>query len=107
MYGGSRTTQQFQAIPVAAQTPVTSPGGVIDRERDYLGTDVRYTHRMQLAGQPLTLVAGLATDRLDERRRGFENFSGPIGNRVLGVQGALRRDEDNDVRNVDQYLQAS
>ncbi len=113
VYGGSRATQQFQAIPVAAQTPVTSAGGVIDLERKYVGADLRYTHRTLLAGQAMSIVAGLAIDRLDEHRRGFENFSdvvGAIGNRVLGVQGvqgALRRDEDNDVRNVDEYLQAS
>ena len=49
----------------------------------------------------------IANDRLDEHRRGYENFSGPASARTLGVQGALRRDEDNDVRNVDEYLQGS
>lgn len=107
LYGGARNTQQFQAIPIAAQTPVTSAGGVIDLERNYVGADLRYTHRTHLAEQPFSIVAGLAIDRLDEHRRGFENFSGPIANRVLGVQGAVRRDEDNDVRDADQYLQAS
>jgi iron complex outermembrane receptor protein len=107
VYGGARTTQQFQSIPVASQTPITSPGGVIDLERNYVGTDLRYTHRMRLADQPLTIVAGFAADRLDEHRKGYENFSGPASSRTLGVQGNLRRDEDNDVRNIDEYLQAS
>lgn len=107
VYGGSRSVQQFLSIPVAAQTAVTSPGGVIDLDRNYAGTDLRFTHRTQLAAQPLSLIVGLASDRLAEHRRGYENFSGPVGARVLGVQGALRRDEDNDVNNVDQYLQAS
>ena len=107
VYGGQRATQQYQAIPVATQTPVTSPGGVIDLDRRYAGVDLRETHRTTVAGRPLTLIAGVATDRLDEHRRGFENFTGPAVARTLGVQGALRRDEDNDVRNVDEYLQGS
>ena len=107
VYGGTRATQQYQAIPVAAQLPVTSAGGVIDLDRRYAGVDLRGTHRLQLADAPLTVVAGVAFDGLREHRRGFENFTGPASARTLGVQGALRRDEDNDVRNVDQYLQAS
>ena len=107
VYGGTRATQQFQAIPVATQAAVTSPGGVIDLDRRYAGIDLRWTHRAALLGAPLTVVGGVATDRLDEHRRGYENFNGPAAMRTLGVQGALRRDEDNDVRNVDQYLQGS
>ena len=107
VYGGRRSTQQYQAIPVASQAPATSAGGVIDLDRRYVGTDLRLTHRARFGEQTLDLIAGLAFDRLDERRRGFENFSGPATARVLGVQGALRRDEDNDVRNADEYLQAS
>ena len=38
-------------------------------------------------------VAGVAYDALAEHRRGFQNFVGT----TLGVEGALRRDEDNDV----------
>jgi iron complex outermembrane recepter protein len=37
-----------------------------------------------------------------EHRLGWQNFSGSL----LGVQGALRRDEDNRVSNLDPYLQA-
>ena len=107
VYGGQRATQQYQAIPVATQIPVTSPGGVIDLDRRYVGIDLRETHHTTLAGRPLTLIAGVATDHLDEHRRGFENFTGPASARVLGVQGALRRDEDNVARNVDEYLQGS
>ena len=107
IYGGARATQQYQAIPVATQAPVTSPGGLIDLDRRYVGIDLRWTHRIALGERPITLVAGVAVDSLGEHRRGFENFSGPASARVLGVQGGLRRDEDNDVRNVDEYLQAS
>ena len=52
---------------------------------------------------PFSLVAGLAYDALGEKRRGYQNFEGT----TLGVKGALRRDERNDVDSFDQYLQAS
>ena len=38
---GTRGTEQFQAIPVAAQAPPTHPGGVIDLERGYGGVGLR------------------------------------------------------------------
>ena len=101
-YTGERSTQQFQAIPVATQQPPTHPGGLIDLARRYGGFDARWIHTDRLLDQPLTLTAGVSGDQLREERRGFQNF---VGSR-LGVQGALRRDESNQVRNFDQYLQA-
>ena len=103
LYFGTRSTTQFQAIPVAPQANPLHPGGVIDLDRDYDGVDVRWTARMRLAGAPFTVIAGIAYDELDEHRLGFQNFIGP----VLGVQGALRRDENNTVANSDQYAQAA
>ncbi len=103
IYGGTRATTQFQAIPVAPQASPLHPGGVIDLDRDYTGADVRWTARTRLAGAPFTIIAGVAYDELDEHRLGYQNFIGP----VLGVQGALRRDEKNDVANSDQYAQAA
>ena len=101
-YAGERATQQFQAIPVATQQPATHPGGVIDLARDYAGIDARWIHKARLLHQPLTLTAGLSSERLKEQRRGFQNFAGT----ALGVQGALRRDEANAVQSTDQYAQA-
>ena len=101
-YYGERTTQQYLAIPVAAQLPATHPGGVIDLGRRYGGFDARWTHEGRLLEQPLTLTAGVSADQLREDRRGFQNFVGT----ALGVQGALGRDEANRVGNFDQYLQA-
>lgn len=101
-YYGERATRQFQAIPVATQQPATHPGGLIDLERRYGGVDARWIRKARLLEQPLTLTAGLSADRLEEARRGFQNFVGS----TLGVQGALRRDEANVVQSFDQYLQA-
>ena len=107
VYAGHRGTEQFQAIlaPPAspAQNNPLNPGGVISLGRAYDGTDLRWTAKTRLGDMPLTIVGGLAYDTLAEHRQGFQNFIGS----VTGVQGALRRDEDNDVTNIDQYLQAS
>jgi len=103
VYSGHRNTEQFQAIPTAPQASPLHPGGVIALGRNYTGTDLRWTLRTSLAERPFTLVGGVAYDALEERRQGYQNFIGT----TLGVQGALRRNEDNDVANFDQYLQAS
>ena len=101
-YLGERSAQQFLSIPVAPQRSATHAGGVIDLDRTYRGVDARWIHRARLLDQPLTLTAGLSTERLEEARRGFQNFDGS----TLGVQGALRRDESNAVQSTDQYAQA-
>lgn len=105
-YGGQRATTQFQSIPVAVQAAATHPGGVIDLARDYRGIDARWIRRSRVMDMPVTLTAGLAVDEVSEDRRGFQNFTGSGASQVLGVQGALRRDEANTVRSSDQYLQA-
>jgi iron complex outermembrane recepter protein len=102
-YLGHRGTQQYQSIPVATQANPLHPGGVIVLGRDYQGADLRWTWRANLAGAPLTVVTGLAYDALIEQRQGYANFVGT----TLGVQGALRRNERNDVSNFDQYVQAA
>jgi iron complex outermembrane receptor protein len=101
LYGGHRGTQQFQAIPVGPQANPLHPGGVISLARDYSGTDLRWVR--EGADRRYTLVAGIAYDGLKEHRRGYQNFVGT----TLGVQGALRRDEDNRASNFDQYLQGT
>jgi iron complex outermembrane receptor protein len=103
VYAGHRNTEQFQSIPKSTQSGALNPGGVIALGRDYEGGDLRWTLKARLADAPLTLIGGVAYDVLAEHRRGFQNF---IGN-TLGVQGALRRDEVNDVNSFDQYLQAA
>ena len=102
IYGGQRSTVQYQAVPLSAQSAPTSAGGVIDLDRDYWGADTHWTHTGVLFGNALEITGGLAFDNLDEARQGFENFSGT----ALGVKGDLRRDESNRVYNFDQYLQA-
>ena len=102
-YAGHRGTEQFQSIPVATQGNPLHPGGVISLGRDYQGLDVRWTLKTQWLDAPLTLVSGLNYDALTEQRQGYQNFIGT----TLGVRGALRRNETNDVSNGDGYVQAS
>jgi iron complex outermembrane receptor protein len=103
VYSGHRSTEQYQAIPVATQANPLHPGGVIALGRDFSGTDLRWTAKTTVADRPFSVVAGIAYDTLTEHRFGYQNFIGT----TLGVRGALRRSEDNEVSNFDQYLQAS
>jgi iron complex outermembrane receptor protein len=102
VYGGERSTTQYQAIPASTEKAPTNPGGVIDLQRSYGGADAHLTDARDIAGTPLQLTAGASYDELDEHRRGFLNFIGT----ELGVEGALRRWETNLVHDLDQYLQA-
>jgi len=108
LYGGERDTVQFQSIPPSAQGSPLHAGGVIDLSRRYAGIDLRWNFSTELAGRPFDLVAGLGYDSLREERRGWENFVGPAAAPwLLGVRGRLRRDERNEVWNLDPYAQAT
>lgn len=102
-YYGERDVQQFQAIPVSTQLKPTSPGGVIDLDGNYGGTDLRWSYHGALGGRPFELTAGTSYDEQSQHRLGFNNFVGS----ELGVQGDLRRDEQDDESDFDQYLQAT
>jgi iron complex outermembrane receptor protein len=102
LYAGMRDVTQWQSIPPAVQASPRHPGGVIDFERTYSGVDGRLLWRWDQA----SLIAGITSEQQDEDRRGYENFTGTDPDQVLGVTGALRRDEDNSLRSTDLYLQA-
>ncbi|RYX95586.1 MAG: TonB-dependent receptor [Comamonadaceae bacterium] len=104
-YVGQRALVQYQAIPTASQAAPGSPGGIIDLDRTYWGLNARWRLDRQYEGGKLTASAGLAIDRQDEDRRGFENFQGAGPGAALGVQGRLRRDEANRATTLDPYAQ--
>jgi iron complex outermembrane receptor protein len=107
-YYGTRQVRQFLSIPVAAQANPANSGGVVNLDNGYGGGDARWTWHTQLAQQPFSLVAGLSYDELSQHRRGYTNFSGDGSlPGELGQQGTLKRDEVNDVYDLDEYLQAS
>ena len=101
-WNGSRDITQFLSTTIGAQTPATSAGGVIDLDRSYHGLDARYTFTRKLANGPFVLHLGTSVERLSEDRRGFENFIGT----TTGVQGRLRRDENNRLASNNLYAQA-
>ena len=102
-YYGHRSVLQFLSIPQIAQQASGSSGGVVDLNRRYGGADTRWSWKGELAERPMTWVAGLSYDRQNELRRGYNNFSGS----QLGVEGALRRDENDIVRDLDEYVQGT
>jgi len=102
-YYGHRDVEQYLAIPASAQANPLHSGGVVDLGSDYGGTDARWTWQGQLAGRAFEVAAGIAWDRQQQHRRGYENFVGD----ELGVRGALRRNEDDTVSDFDQYAQAT
>ena len=100
-YGGNRHVIQYQSFSQGFQAPSTHSGGVIDFDRDFYGFDANWTMTRPLGAGSLRTVVGLEAGKANDARQGFENY---VGNR-FGVKGALRRDEEDDVRNVDPYLQ--
>jgi iron complex outermembrane receptor protein len=101
-YGGARNILQFQAIPVPAQANPLHPGGVIDLDRRHAGLEARWNWQGALAGRRAAIVAGGNGDFLDEDRRGYQNFA----DGMLGVRGALRRDEENRIAETGVFAQA-
>ncbi|MFN0159702.1 MAG: TonB-dependent receptor family protein [Burkholderiales bacterium] len=101
LHAGERRVRQYLAIEPGPQAAATHSGGVVDLERGYGGVDVRWVRQGFLAEGAYTITAGLNFDAMDERRRGFQNFVGA----TLGVQGALKRDEDNRVTVFDRFVQ--
>ena len=97
-YRTDRAIEQFLAVPAAAQNAAGSAGGVIDLQRASTGIDAAVRWR----GEHGSLAVGVEAVRLDEARRGFENF---VGSR-FGVRGRLRRDENNRIDAVDLYASA-
>jgi iron complex outermembrane recepter protein len=102
-YLGHRSVGQFLSIPVSAQAAPGSSGGVVDLNRNFGGADARWSWQGSLADQPITWVMGASYDRQNEHRRGHNNY---LGN-ILGVQGALRRDENDIADDIDEYAQGT
>lgn len=97
-YRANRSIEQFLAVPIAAQGAPGSAGGVIALGRASTGFDAG----RRWANAQGSFAIGVEMTRLDEDRRGYENF---IGDRP-GVRGRLRRDERNRVELVDLHMSA-
>jgi len=101
LYGGNRRVVQYQAFTKAFQAPATHSGGVVDFDRDFQGFDANWLMVRPLGAGTLRATVGLEGGKSTDNRKGYENY---IGN-TFGVQGRLRRDEEDEVNNLDPYLQ--
>lgn len=134
-YYGQRDNEQFQSIPISAQrSSDRNGGGVATIEREFGGLDLRWNHKGIVAEMPFNFTAGINLDRMEDDRKGYENFlantpfgtvpaaAAPVdpvtGNTtcgsiiggqpiICGEKGNLRRNEINKVSNFDQYLQGA
>lgn len=98
VYAGQRDLDNRLSIPLVAQTSPTAAGGVVQLDRSYSGTGLRYARRIAAGEGEVRLSAGLDVERMSERRRGFINN--------FGEQGELKRDEDDSVDSTGVYTQA-
>ncbi|MCS0585463.1 TonB-dependent receptor [Massilia pinisoli] len=101
VYGGNRRVIQYQAFSKAFQAPASHSGGVVDFDRDFYGFDANWLMVRPLADGTLRTTVGLEAGKSNDARKGYENYVGT----TFGVKGRLRRDEDDDVRDVAPYLQ--
>ena len=100
VYYGERNVDNALGIPLAAQTPPTSSGAIVSFDRDYEGAGLTVARRFRLASDVSTrLLAGVTYDRMHDDRQGYLDIN--------GNRGALKRNEDDYVHNVDGLLQAT
>jgi iron complex outermembrane receptor protein len=100
-YAGRRAVAQYLAIAPATQANPRHGGGLVDFDRDYGGVEGRLVFGWERA----EVVAGVALETQRDDRRGYENFVGTGAAQVLGVKGALRRDESNRADTHDVFAQ--
>lgn len=102
-YGGRRRVEQVLSTPPEAQRSPLSAGGWVDLRAPFAGVDLRWSLQREVASRPLDLVAGLDVEDQRQARRGYENYVGT----TMGVRGRLRLQQDDRVRSIDPYLQAT
>ncbi len=93
-YLGSRSNEQYLGIPLGAQNAITAAGGVSTFDRNSRGARGWWTHRDEVGGGSLTFTAGGEYEYGREDRTGYLNNFGAIAP-VAGVQGVLKRNEEN------------
>jgi iron complex outermembrane receptor protein len=100
-YVGNRRVIQYQSFSQGFQAPPSHSGGVVDFERDFHGIDANWSMSRPLLDGTLRSIFGIEAGASNDDRKGYENFVGG----EFGVQGRLRRDENDDVTDLDQYAQ--
>jgi iron complex outermembrane recepter protein len=98
-YVGTRSNEQYLAIPLFSQNAITSSGGVSAFDRSFYGGSLWWTRESRLADGPLSLIVGGEYERSAEERKGYLND--------LGDRAALKRHEDNEVTSQGLFLQGA
>lgn len=98
VYAGQRDLFNRLAIPLAFQTAPTASGGIVDLDRAYSGVGLRFSQRVPTGQGQVLWSVGLDYERMSEHRRGYLN--------EFGVQGELKRDEQDSVHSTGLYTQA-
>jgi len=100
LYYGERSLDNGLGIPLSAQLPPSSAGGIVVFDRDYWGAGLLLSRRFALGGGNVArLMAGYDYDSMHDDRQGYLN--------VNGDRGDLRRNEDDYVHNSDALLQGT
>lgn len=89
-YYGTRENLQYQAN-----------NAWVGLQRDYYGVGLQYNQQTQIAGRPVSLLAGYDFDYSNESRQGG---AATVGERVAG---SLTRNENNIAQNSDFFAQAN
>lgn len=92
LWSGARDITQRLAFTGAG---IGSAGGIVDLRRDFYGVNGNYSYDFMPAGTLLTATLGVELAAMDDRRRGYVND--------FGVVGDLRRDELGQVNSCDVY----
>jgi iron complex outermembrane recepter protein len=91
---GQRENEQYQAIPLATQNGARHSGGVAAIDRNFAGSSLRWTHRIE----SLNWAVGADYETMTDDRKGYLNLN--------GIKGSLKRDEENRVNASGIYGQA-
>lgn len=94
-YYGERSSDGYLAIGAG-----TTGGRLSAINRQFGGMDAKWTFKDSVAGKPISLVAGLSYDKMQDDRTQFNTTNGV-------VSSALKRNEVQTVHNFDQYIQAT
>ena len=93
-YVGTRRNEQYLSI-----SPVNGNGRASMIDREFWGTDLRWSHTGEWLSRPYSISAGLTYGKMNDDRTDIAA--------VNGIKtGTLNRDEENIATNSDKYIQA-
>ncbi|WP_334108971.1 TonB-dependent receptor family protein [Methylobacillus sp.] len=101
-YVGNRRNEQYLSTSQAADAQGRWAGRASSIDREFWGTDLRWTHTGQLLSRPYSISAGLTYGKMNDDRMDINAYNGVKRTDA----NRLNRDEENIATNSDKYLQA-